>query len=207
MATNPAIIASTSMPNQLRKDIDEMYVNTLMGIDSEYSKVLKIESAPAGRTNVSSEFVGLGIGAEIGESEAVPYSVPAEGHTMAYGYKQYGLGYGVTDLMLKDDYHGKIISLAADLAESQNELIELEGMKLYNEAENTTINKVKDGLGLCASNGHALLSPAIDYLQPGGGATVANRLYNVPLTAGDLSETTLKEAYEYYDNMVNEKGF
>jgi len=207
MATNPAIITSQSMPNQLRKDIDEMYVTTLMGIDSEYTKVLKVESAPAGRSMTESEFVGLGLGQEIGEAESVPYSTPAEGHTMAYYYKQYGLGYGVTDLMLKDDYHKKIVGLAGDLAESQNELIELEAMKLYNEAENTTINKVKDGLALCAATGHGLLSPAVPYLQPGGGATVANRLYNIPLVSGDLSETTLKEAYEYYDNMVNEKGF
>jgi hypothetical protein len=206
---SPAIITSQSMPNQLRKDIDEMYVTTLMGIDSEYTKVLKVESAPAGRSYVESEFVGLGLGHEIGEAESVPYSTPAEGNTMAYYYKQYGLGYGVTDLALKDDHHGKIVGLAKDLAESQNELIEIESMKLYNEAENTTINKVKDGKALCAATGHSLLSPAVPFQQPGGGTgtTTANKLYNIPDTASDLSETTLMEAYEYYDNMVNEKGF
>lgn len=205
MATNTAIITSQSMPKQLAKEIDEMYVTTLTEIDPEWSKVLKSESAPAGRSYYASEFVGLGLGSEIGEAESVPYSTPSEGNPQRYTYKQYGHGYGVTNLMLKDDYHGKIKTLPASLAKSQNTLIELEAMKYYNTAEATTSNRVKDGKALCAANGHTLLDPKIPFLQTGTN-TAANTLYNIPVTAGDLSETTLREAFEYYDYMVDEQG-
>lgn len=202
---NPAFITSQSMPKQLAKEIDEMYVTTLTEIDPEWSKVLKSETAPAGRSFYQAEFVGLGLGKEIGEAESVPYDTPVEGNPQIYGYKQYGFGYGVTDLMLKDDYHGKIKTLPASLAKSQNTLIELEAMKYYNEAEGTTVNRVKDGKALCSATGHALLKPTIPFQQAGVTAA-ANTLYNVPNTAGDLSETTLNEAFEYYDFMVDEKG-
>jgi len=49
------------------------------------------------------------------------------------------------------------------------------------------------------------MKPTIPFQQDGA-STAANRLYNIPVTAGDLSETTLREAFEYYDFMVDEKG-
>lgn len=203
-----AIVTSQGMPLQLAKEIDEMYVTTLASIDSEYNKVLKIESAPAGRTHYQAEFVGLGLGGEIGESESVPYDTPVEGHPKIDGYKQYGAGYGITDLAIKDDYHGKLKTLPADLAKMQNTLVELEGLRFYNEAElggTGATSLVKDGNAICNAAGHSLMKPVIPFQQDGAN-TGANKLYNIPETASALSETSLREAYEYYDFMVDEKG-
>lgn len=203
-------VTSQGMPLQLDKSLDEMYKESLANIDTEYSKVLKIESAPAGRTFYKAEYAGLDLGGEIGEAEAVFYSTPVEGNPIMRGYKQYGGGYAVTDLAIKDDHWGNITGLAADLAETQQILVEIEGMRLYNEAEIGTagaVALVKDNKALCNATGHTLLDPALDFQQIGGAETAANRLYNIPITAGDLSETTFREAYDYFNEMVSEKGY
>ena len=204
------IITSQGMPLQLSKALDEMSKDTLANIETEYSKVLKIESAPAGRTHYQAEYAGLDLGGEIGESEAVFYSTPVEGNPIMRGYKQYGGGFAVSDLAIKDDHWGNITGLAADLAETQQILVELEGLKFYNEAEIGTAGSVavvKDNKAICAATGHNLLDPAIDFQQLGGVETAANRLYNIPITAGDLTETTFREGFDYYNEMVSEKGY
>lgn len=219
MAVIPGVISSRSMPNQVAKEMDDIYRVTLAEWESEYDKVLKVQSAPAGPHYYQSEITGLdSLPAEIAEGDGVIYGVPVEGHEIMRRYKQFGLGYIITDLMLKDELYGKMKKLPADLAKAMRVLNDLEGLRIYNEAEiaipaggpGDLVHQVKDAKGLCANTGHTLLNDVMNFQQDGSSAganTAAGRLYNIPYTAADLTETTFREAQEYFKQMVDENGF
>jgi len=215
---SPAVISRSSMPLQLAKEIDNIYMTTLAEWDTEYDKVLKVQNAPAGPSYYQAEIAGLNsLPQEIGENDGVVYAVPIEGNPILRLYKQFGLGYFITDLMIKDDRHGNMRKLPRDLAKAMRVLNEIEGLRLYNEAElNGTIGtapgvaEVKDGRALCTGAGHPLLNDVMGFQQDGSGAgvnTAASTLYNIPYTAGDLTELTFAAAQEYYKQMVDENGF
>ena len=209
---NPAVITSRSMPFQVAKEMDDIYRLNLAEWDSEYDKVLKVQNAPAGPHYYQSEITGLdSLPAEIAEADGVVYGVPVEGNPIMRRYRQFGLGYIITDLMLKDELYGKMKKLPADLAKAMRVLNDIEGLRLYNEAEGLNdVTTVKDGKALCADTGHGLLNDVMAFQQDAGSAganTAAGRLYNIPYTSGDLSETTFREAQEYYKQMVDENGF
>lgn len=209
---NPAVITSRSMPFQVAKEMDNIYRVTLAEWDSEYDKVLQVKSAPAGPHFYQSEITGLdSLPAEIAEADGVIYAVPVEGHPIMRRYRQFGLGYIITDLMLKDELYGKMKKLPADLAVTMRVLNDIEGLRFYNEAETLSdVTQVKDGLAICAAAGHALLNDVMAYQQDGSAHAVntsAGTLYNIPYTSSDLSETSFREAQEYYKQMVDENGF
>lgn len=209
---NPSVITSRSMPFQVAKEMDNIYRVALADWESEYDKVLKVQSAPAGPSFYQSEITGLdSLPAEIAEADGVVYGVPVEGHPIMRRYRQFGLGYIITDLMLKDELYGKMKKLPADLAKAMRVLNDIEGLRFYNEAETLSdVTQVKDGKAICAATGHALLNDVMAYQQDGSAAavnTAAGRLYNIPYTSGDLSEITFREAQEYYKQMVEENGF
>lgn len=218
MAVNPAVISSRSMPFQVAKEMDDIYRVTLAEWGTEYDQVLNVQSAPAGPHYYQSEITGLdSLPQEISENDGVIYAVPTEGNPIMRRYRQFGLGYMITDLMLKDELYGKMKKLPADLAKAMRVLNDIEGLRLFNEAElNGTVGtapgiaEVKDGKALCAGSGHTLLSDVMNFQQDGSAAavnTAAGVLYNIPYTSGDLSETTFAAAQEYYKQMVDENGF
>lgn len=197
------IITRGLLPNQTRKEIDEIYRVQLAEAPSEYDKVLKVQSAPSGPTYFETEITGMGLPTQIAEGEGVRYDVPVEGNPIMRTYKQFGLGYIITDLMLKDELYGKMKKLPADLARSMRILTDIEGLRWYNEAEDNSI--CKDSTAICSNAGHALLND-IGAIGDGNFYT-GGRLYNVPTTAAALSETSFKEMLEYYDEMVDENGY
>ena len=210
--STPAVITSTSMPLQVAKEMNDIYRVNIAEWESEYDKVLKVQNAPAGPSYYQSEITGLdSLPAEIAEGEGVSYAVPVEGHPIMRRYKQFGLGYIITDLMLKDERFGKMKKLPADLAKAMKVLNEIEGFRLLNEAETlSSVTQVKDGKTLSNATGHTLLNDVMSFQQDGSGhaaETAAGRLYNIPHTPGDLSESTFKEAQEYFKQMVDENGF
>jgi hypothetical protein len=215
---NPAVISSRSLPFQVAKELDDIYRVTLAEWDTEYNQVLKVQSAPAGPHYYQAEITGLdSLPQEISENDGVTYAVPVEGNPIMRRYRQFGLGYMITDLMLKDELYGKMKKLPADLAKAMRVLNDIEGLRLFNEAElNGTVGtapgvaEVKDGKALCAGTGHVLLNDVMNFQQDGSSHqvnTLAGRLYNIPYTSGDLSETTFAAAQEYFKQMVDENGF
>lgn len=193
------VITSKSFPlTTISKEIDAIYKRTMADAPAEYSQVLNVQTAPKGPTFYQAEYAGLDmLPKELAEAESVQYASTVEGNPIVRHYNQFGLGYVITDLMLKDELWGRMKKLPADLAKAMQVYIEIAGLELYNTAESTGTATVKDGKALCAATGHELLN---DQLNNG-------TQYNIPVTAGDLSETTFKEALEYFDNMVDENGF
>lgn len=191
MAT-PAIITSNSMPFQRAKELDEIYRVTLARAQSEYDKLLKVESAPVGATFYSAQITGIGLPLNIGEGDGVPYDVPVEGNPSMRTYVQAGLGYIITDLMLKDEKFGQMKKLPSDLARSMRLMMDLEAAAFYNGL--FTTEKSRDTGYVCGT--HTLLNDVM-----GAGSQT-----NFASTGGDLTESTFKTGMEHYDNMVDELG-
>ncbi len=210
---NPSMITSKSMPLQMAKELDNIYRVALAEWPAEYSQVLKVQTAPAGPTYYQAEISGLDkLPSEIAEADGVSYAVPVEGHPIMRNYRQFGLGYIITDLMLKDERYGNMKKLPKDLAKAMRVLNDIEGLRLFNEAEDAiaagSVNQVKDGKAMCAAVGHILLNDVMAFAQTGTN-TAAGRLYNIPESSAsaDLTETTFLEAQDYYKQMVDENGF
>ena len=188
----PSIITSKSLPLQISKELDNIYRVNMAEAPSEYDKLFKVEKAPSGATYYSAEITGIGLPKEIGEAEGVPYDVPVEGNPMMRTYKQAGLGYIITDLMIKDEQYGKMKKLPADLARSMKLMADIESSAYFNGIDDT--EKSRDGAYVCST--HSLLNDVI------GHGDQTNRAG----TYGDLSETTLKAGMEYFDDVVDELG-
>lgn len=188
----PSVITSKSMPLQVSKEIDEIYRVTLAKAPSEYDKLLKVETAPAGPTYYSAQITGIGLPSVIGEADGVPYDVPVEGNPKMRTYGQAGLGYIITDLMLKDELYGKMKKLPADLARSMRLYMDIEAGSFVDGLFDT--HQSRDGAFVCGT--HSLLN---DVMGAGDQTNFAG-------TPAALSETSFKEAIEYFDNVVDELG-
>lgn len=197
MGTN--IITSKSFHlTTISKEMDAIYKRTMADAPAEYSQVLKVQTAPKGPSFYQAEYAGLDmLPKELAEAESVQYASTVEGNPLVRYYHQFGLGYVVTDLMLKDELWGRMKKLPADLAKAMQVYVEIAGLELYNTAESAGVAKVKDGKALCDPTGHELLN---DQLNNG-------TQYNIPVAGAELSETSFREALEYFDNMVDENGF
>lgn len=187
-----SMITSRSMPLQLAKEIDEIYRVKFAEAQTEYDKLFKVQSAPAGATYYTAEITGLGLPSEIGEAEGVPYSTPVEGNPMMRTYKMAGLGYIVTKLMIDDERFDEIKKLPADLARSMRLYMDIAAADFYDGLNDT--EKSRDGSYVCSE--HSLLNDVMGH----------GSVSNYASTGADISETTFKAGIEYYDDVVDELG-
>ena len=191
-----ATITSSSLPLQVAKELDKMYRVSLAKTKTEYDKVTTVGSAPDGAYFSQGEMTGIGLPSELAEGAGVVYDMPVEGNVIRRVYEQAGLGYIVTDIMLKDEKFGQIKKMPVDLAHAMRVFTDIKALELYNDAENaTTVGK--DNVALCNDAGHTLLNDSMGY----------GTFYNIPATGTALSETSFKAAMEYFDNVVDENGY
>ena len=193
-----ATITSKSFPLQVAKELDDIYRVNLAQSQTEYDKVCKVGSAPDGPYISKGEITGIGLPDELAEGAGVNYDVPVEGNVIRRTYRQSGLGYVITDIMLKDELFGKMKKLPADLAKSMRISSDIEALELYSTAETlSNLTETKDSVALANSTGHALLNDVMNY----------GTYYNIPATGAQLSETSFAAAMEYFDNVVDENGY
>ena len=188
MAGNVANRAS--FPNLLDKSIDRTWLDALKNTESEYQKIAKIEAPAAGESLVESEISGLGNLYDITEQGRVTYDSPVEGHKVARTYSKYGLGFQVTEEMIQDEVHDKIMKMPAALGEAAVQKINLVFFDLFNSGFDT--HQSWDGTYIF-SDSHSTLK---------SGDTIDNLG-----TAADLSETSLQAAFEYFDTLKTESGY
>lgn len=186
-----AIANVAKFPNELDKAIDRTFYDALANTESEYEKLAKTESALPGESIVESEISGLGNLEELSEGGRVVYDVPEEGHKVSRGYTEFGLGYQVTNRMLQDQVHDKILKMPAALGEAAVQKINTEFFDLFNSGFDTHTSW--DGEYIFDTDHETLKS----------GDTIANR----PAAGSDLSETTLQAGFEYFDKLLTESGY
>jgi hypothetical protein len=171
-------------------DISKIFFDDYASSPSEFDKVAKISNAPAGNHMTEAELTPLGALLEIPEGTGVNFDMPTEGHEKTIYYTKYGLGFQITQEMMKDDLFRNFEKMPGKLAKSAAYKRETVFWNLFNGAF-TTIT-AWDAVAVFATS-HATLKSA---------TTIANK----PTTAGSLSETTLQAGFEYFDTLVDEAG-
>ena len=132
-----------------------------------------------------------------GEGENIIYDDPIFGQTIAYVPVRWGLGYKVTDEMLKNELSGQIEKLERSLIKSAVDNQEVTSALIFNNGFGTTD---ADGFEAAGFDSLALFSTAHTRLD--GGATQRNR----PSTDVDLGVTALQNAFIDIDNWLDDRG-
>jgi phage major head subunit gpT-like protein len=185
-----AITNTQIFGNHLDKDVDDIFFDEYTNAPTEYDKVAKIQSAPAGNHYTESELSPLGELREIPEGTGVQFDLPEEGHKKTIYYTKYGLGFQITEEMMKDDLFGNFKRMPSKLAKSASIKPDLEFWDLFNNGFATHQSWDSNYI---FHTGHTTLK---------SGDTIGNE----PSTASSLSDTTLQAAFEYYDTLVDEAG-
>jgi hypothetical protein len=185
-----AITNTKIFGNHLDNDISTIFFDTYATSGSEFDKIAKISNAVPGNHLTESELSPLGALLEIPEGTGISFDLPAEGHKKTVYYTKYGLGFQITQEMMKDDLQRNFEKMPGKLAKSAAYKRETVFFDLFNAGFTTHLGW--DGQYVF-DNDHVTMKSA---------STIKNK----PDTAGSLSETTLQAAFEYYDTLVDEAG-
>jgi len=177
-----------AFPLQFDRELAKVFYGTYADLPAQWSKIAKVEDFPKGRYLSNAELSPLGNLRAMAEGEEISFDTPVEGHKKTIQTVKFGLGFQVTAEALEDDLHDQLKKLPQSLARSANFTIEQNFWNLFNNGFSTVTGW--DGLPVFANNHVTLKS----------GTTIAN------LGNADLSDTSLKAAFEYFDNLVDEAG-
>jgi len=185
-----AITNTKIFGKHLDGDISTIFFDDYAASPSEFDKIAKVSNAPAGNHLTEAELSPLGALKEIPEGTGVTFDLPKEGHEKTVYYTKFGLGFQITQEMMKDDLTGNFKKMPSKLAKSAAYKRETEFWDLFNSGFTSET----------AWDGEYVFD--VDHSTMKGGNTIANE----PATAGSLSETTLQAAFEYFDTLVDEAG-
>lgn len=175
-------------PKQMDRDIVDMVMDSIQTSYSEYEKIAYQSDIPKGKEMRYAEITGLGDVESISEGGRPAFDVPEEGNEDAVEASKYGLGFMITEEMMDDDYHGKIMKVPATLGNAAVDKVNTLFFSLFNDGNDVATSA--DGAYLFA-DAHTTLK---------SGDTIDN------LGAAALSETSFQAAFEYFDNLVDHAG-
>jgi hypothetical protein len=138
------------------------------------------------------KMAGFGPLQTISEGGPVTYDEALTPIRRRYDYTVRGLGYQITDKLVRNEQFGQVQLFERDLKRAVDDDIETFVAALYNNATNTTISAGFDGLSL-ANTAH---------LRQDGGATQANR----PTTLSALDLGGLQAGLIQFNKWVNDRG-
>ena len=175
-------------PNQFEREIRDMFIDKYTALGSEFDKIAMIDDFGTGKTLTKAEISPLGQLRAMGEGDAISFDVPEEGHKKSLSTVKFGLGFQHTDEMSSDELFAMTKKLVASLARSAAYCRETNFWALFNLGFTTTLGW--DGLSVF-NDAHTTLK---------SGDTIDN------LGAADLTDTSLKAAFDYFDSLVDEAG-
>jgi hypothetical protein len=184
-------IANTKVfGNHLDGDVGKIFFDDYTVAPSMFDKIAKVDNAPPGNHYTEAELSPLGGLETIGEGGGVSFDVPVEGNKKTIYYTKYGLGFQITQEMMKDDLQRNFMKMPSKLAKSAAYKRDTVFFDLFNNGFTATL----------AWDGQYAFDT--DHVTLKSGTTIANK----PSVAGSLSATTLQAAFEYFDALVDEAG-
>lgn len=138
------------------------------------------------------KMAGFGSLQKIDEGGPVTYDEALTPIRRRYDYTVRGLGYQITDKLIRNEQFGQVELFERDLRRAVDDDIETFVAGLFNNADNTTVSSGFDGLAL-ASTAHT---------RQDGGATQANR----PTSFGALDLAGLQAGLIQFNKWVNDRG-
>jgi hypothetical protein len=177
-----------SYPLQFDRELAKVFYGTYADLPAQWSKIAQVEDFPKGRYLSNAELSPLGNLRAMAEGEELSFDTPVEGHKKTIQTVKFGLGVQITAEALDDDLHDQLVKLPESLARSANYTIEQNFWNLFNNGFSSVTGW--DGVSVFSASHVTLKS----------GATINN------LGNADLSDTSLKAAFDYFSNLVDEAG-
>jgi hypothetical protein len=176
-----------AFPYQTDQSIGKMVMSAYMDEPTFYDKIAKIADFPAGRYYAEAEISGLGPLNALGEGEAITFDTPVEGHKKTISTVKYGQGFQHTEEMKADELFNMVAKIAPSMAKSAAYTREQSFFNLFNNGFSTEL----------AWDGGAVFSSRTTMKS---GDTISN------LGSADLSDTSLKAAFDYFLALKDEAG-
>lgn len=157
----------------------------------EYQRFLNVSSSKKAQ-ETDYKMVGLGAVVARPEGADVTYGDPIAGTTKVYTHTAAGLGYKVTDMMVRHELYGQVAKMERSLMRSLVDGQETDGANVLNNAFSTTVTGFTASESLCATS-HARLD---------AGTAQANR----PSTDVDLGVTALQNGIIQFHLWKDDRG-
>lgn len=161
-------------------------------VEPIYTKLVNVKDMDDKLFVEDFKMAGFGALQPIAEGGPVTYDEALTPIRRRYDYIQRGLGYQITDKLVRNEQFGQVELFERDLRRSVDDDLETFVAALYNNATNTTISAGFDGLAL-ASTAHT---------RQDGGATQANR----PTTLSALDLAGLQAGLIQFNKWLNDRG-
>jgi len=186
-----SIVSSKNFTKQLDVRIHNMWLDTLTAFPTFHNKVAKIDTPEPGNEIREAELSPLGVLRPLTEGQMVEYDIPVEGHEKARNYSEFGLGFQITEVMKEDLIHKQILQMPQMLGRSAAMKTELAFWDLFNSGFTTHL--AIDGQYIFDTSGRTYMKT---------GEAVDNR----PDTDVALTESSLQDAFEYFENLKDDAG-
>ena len=167
----------------LGKAFDGLYAE-----NKEWEEVFERVKGLPRNQHVEPFYFGFGAAPDVGDGDPVTYDFAGEQYTAIYVYRQVGLAFALTKVLVDDGDHESLGPvLAKHLGKSMRETQEIKCANVLNRAFNSAYTG-PDGVSL------------INASHPGIGTTYSN------ITTGTLSQTTLETLLQNIRNAVDPRG-
>lgn len=166
--------------------IDDILINRFNDVPVIYPQLFKVLDSDRMFEEVTG-ITGLGLFGKKSEGDTIVYDKPLQGFDKRYEHDTYAKGTQITREAMQDDIDNAISDLTPLLARSARNSIETEAASDFNLGFTTVTTP--DGLSFF-NTAHVLV----------GGGTFSNRV------TGDLSQSTLEEAANLFDNQVDDRN-
>lgn len=186
----PGLNVTGAFSQLLSKDYEKIFFDEFMRYEKEYARVAKEDSFD-GAYKKEGEIMGLKELQRMYEGQEIPYEAFEQGNEKELRPRKFGLGVQVTQEMKDDDRTGHIGQLMQELGKAADYSLEVEFWDLLNSGFVTTNRTGIDGKALFADD-HETLDGTTTIDNDGTNAT--------------LSTSSLQAMYNYFDDLVDERG-
>ena len=179
---------STNKDLLVKGSLEELFNSTDRSKFVEYPNVFKeVKTDEYYLRNM--RIAGLPHGGEVQDGTNIPTYDPKYGGTKEHTQRRFGSGFTITAMMKKFEQYDLMGQFTRHLKVTQYEMKDIEVAKLINAPTATTYGSGFDGLALLHDS-HTCLDDDT--------TTYDNK------TTADLSATSLKDAYVYFDTVVDD---
>lgn len=183
--------ASVNLSQLTIKDFDNIFYDTYLRPDPEYTEVFNIREADANYWR-QGQIGGFGALQDVDEGGLVPYDVMKQGPEKTIRYKNIALAVQITQMLREDDKSGIVAKIPELMAKSLYYTCELKAWDVFNNAFVTT-NRVGLDSQALLSSAHVLVDSASTYSNLGS-------------PAASLAETPLLALLDMFELNVNERN-
>ena len=131
------VATTTAFTKHLDGDINKILMDSYLQYPTQYDKIARSQKAPPGGHYTEAQLSSLGALREKPEGTAIVFDTPVEGNEIERTYKNFGLGFQITEEMLQDDLQRNFMKMPRELGKSAAYKRETQFFDLFNNGYDT----------------------------------------------------------------------